>query len=399
MTPRVCKLFLDGTEVRDDVYRDVNAIEVIEHAAEPAAFAVRLSLVLRPDGTYHALDDDDADTFAPWRRLTIQAGFGDAADVLVDGYIGGLTPHFGRDDAESSLIVWGHDAAYAMDQEEKIVAWGDRKYSDIAVEIFKLHGLEADVADTQVLHAVDDAMMLQRSSDWSFLKHLAERVGYEVYVRGARGYFRPPTLTATPQADLALRFGAGASNLVWFKPQMSSDMPTQISVARADPLSKRVQRVTVEESPQHPLGGDATTRFREGRSAPGAPRLIVRHQPVGSQQEMEALAAGVRRRTDWAVTGEGEIDGRRYGRSLRARETVLIKGLGRTFSGAYYVTEVLHHLTRTEYRQRFKAQRNAVTVVGNESFTDAPQPGEGAAAADERRPPIVTRLAGKVVAP
>lgn len=397
MTPRVCKLFLDGTEVRDEVYRDLNAVEIAEFASEPSSFAISLALVHKPDGNYHVLDDEGDDAFSPWRRLTIQAGFGDAAEVLIDGYIGGVTPQFGRDDAESALLIWGHDAAYAMDQEEKIVAWGDRKYSDIAAEIFTNHGLEPDVADTQLVHATDEHLMLQRGSDWGYLKQLAERVGFEVYVRGAQGCFRPPNLTATPQADLALRFGV-ASNLIWFRPQMSSDLPTQVSIARADPISKRVQRATVEESPQHPLGGDSTTRFRHGRSAPGAPRLIVRHHPVGSQQEMEALATGVRRRTDWSVTGEGELDGRRYGRALRPRETVLLKGVGRTFSGAYYVNEVLHHFTRTDYRQRFKVQRNAVSVVGNESFTDPREEGEDAPAR-AARPPIVTRQTGKVVAP
>lgn len=399
VTPRICQVQIDGHEVDEGFYRDIIAIEVSEHAREPSTFAISLALTMLPDGSYAHVDDDPAAdaTPAPWKRITISVGFGDNTEVLLDGYVGGLTPHFGRDDAESHLLLWGHDAAFAMDQEEKIVAWDDRKYSEVAAEIFRRNGLEADVVDTQVLHATRESLLVQRGTDWAFLKQLAERVGFEVYVRGGRGQFKPPELTATPQADLSGRFGTAATNLVWFRPEMTAAQPTQIAAARADVVSKKIQKVQIDESPQHPLGSTLADSFRSGRSAAGAPRMVVRHHASGSLQEMEALATGVRRRSDWAVSGEGEVDGRRYGRSLRARETVLIKGMGRTYSGAYYVDEVIHHLTRTEYRQRFKVQRNALAVVGNESFADLRDP--EARPQPEPRERITTRRTGKVVAP
>ena len=82
------------------------------------------------------------------------------------------------------------------------------------------------------------------------------------------------------------------------------------------------------------------------------------------------------------------------------RQQAIIKAqfvMGRTYSGAYYVDEVIHHLTRTEYRQRFKVQRNALAVVGNESFADLRDP--EARPQPEPRERIATRRTGKVVAP
>jgi hypothetical protein len=46
---------------------------------------------------------------------------------------------------------------------------------------------------------------------------------------------------------------------------------------------------------------------------------------------------------------------------------VLVKGVGPTFAGLYYVTEVIHRFTPEEYTQRFKAVRNAVDLTGSEA--------------------------------
>jgi hypothetical protein len=45
---------------------------------------------------------------------------------------------------------------------------------------------------------------------------------------------------------------------------------------------------------------------------------------------------------------------------------VLVKGVGPTFAGLYYVTEAIHRFTPEAYTQRFKAVRNAVDLTGSE---------------------------------
>ena len=86
-------------------------------------------------------------------------------------------------------------------------------------------------------------------------------------------------------------------------------------------------------------------------------------------------------------SGEGEIDGSLYASPLRARNTVLMKGLGPTFAGLYYVTEVIHRLTPEDYMQRFKVIRNAVDLAGSEK----PQ--------TKSAKPIEVAKGGRVVAP
>jgi hypothetical protein len=61
-----------------------------------------------------------------------------------------------------------------------------------------------------------------------------------------------------------------------------------------------------------------------------------------------------------AVTGEGSLDVVRYGRVLRARQLVGVRGVGPAFDGLHYVTKVTHNLKRGSYTQKFSLSRNGL---------------------------------------
>lgn len=360
MAKRVCVIRVDGRE-SESLYEDMIAVEICEQEAEPSTFALKLGIFHRPDGTWTLLDDGEgpAPNLRLWQRLTIEAGFEGNSEVLIDGYIAGIQPDFGVTQSESSVLVWGHDVSYAMRQEEKIVAWDDRKFSDVAAEIFESYGLAHEVEDSQVVHALTDNLLLQRGTDWDFLVRLAAQLGYEVFVRGARGYFRKPKLSATPMRDIAVGVGYKTVNTIWFKPKVVGDRPSTVRISRLNPVEKKIERIDVSVSPQAPLGEQTVDDQRAGRSAAGRPRTIAQPVAFGSEQEMETFAEGVRRHHDWVIQAEGEIDGKLYGAALRARSLVPIRGAGRRYSGDYHVTKVIHRFTLEEYRQRFWIQRNA----------------------------------------
>ena len=58
-----------------------------------------------------------------------------------------------------------------------------------------------------------------------------------------------------------------------------------------------------------------------------------------------------------AVTINNEVDAVRYGRVLRARRLVKVRGVGQSYDGTFYVKEVVHSIRRGEYKQRFKLIR------------------------------------------
>ena len=61
-----------------------------------------------------------------------------------------------------------------------------------------------------------------------------------------------------------------------------------------------------------------------------------------------------------AVTGTGELNVLRYGRILKARQLVGVRGAGFAYDGLYYVNSVTHKIKRGEYKQSFKLSRNGL---------------------------------------
>jgi hypothetical protein len=61
-----------------------------------------------------------------------------------------------------------------------------------------------------------------------------------------------------------------------------------------------------------------------------------------------------------AVFGEGSLNVQRYGRILKARQLVGVRGAGMAFDGLYYVKSVKHSIKRGEYKQNFNLARNGL---------------------------------------
>ncbi len=61
-----------------------------------------------------------------------------------------------------------------------------------------------------------------------------------------------------------------------------------------------------------------------------------------------------------SVFGNGRLDVMRYGRLLRSRKLVGVRGAGLPFDGLYYVKGVTHEIERGSYKQSFQLARNGL---------------------------------------
>ncbi|MDQ6643434.1 MAG: hypothetical protein M3Y76_03215, partial [Chloroflexota bacterium] len=71
--------------------------------------------------------------------------------------------------------------------------------------------------------------------------------------------------------------------------------------------------------------------------------------------------------TSDVIQADGVVDGVRYGRALRARRLVDVRGAGQSYNGTYYVTQVVHEITRLptgDYKQRFTLTRDGRGASG-----------------------------------
>jgi len=61
-----------------------------------------------------------------------------------------------------------------------------------------------------------------------------------------------------------------------------------------------------------------------------------------------------------AVFGNGTLDVAKYGRVLKSRQLVGVRGAGTPYDGLYYVKSVSHNIQRGSYKQSFKLARNGL---------------------------------------
>ncbi len=310
----------------------------------------------------------DDESFSLWNRVEISAGFPDNVIKVINGYITHLKPYFAQQITDSYLEVRGMDASVLMDREEKLKDWPNRKDSDIASEIFTDYGLTPEAEDTSAVHDESVSTIIQRESDIKFLKRLAKRNGYDCFVQNSTGYFRRPVLNGTPQKILAVHFG-NETNLCFFQAGLNALRPTIVEMYQIDSMSKEIRSVTIDSMEQRQLGRTLSSELIPSGVQPT--ERYVKHAAAYNQQEMEALCQALYDKAEWLLEAEGEIISNIYQEVLKARELVTIKGVGRIYSGVYYVTNVRHSFTRDGYAQHFKARKNALSPDGTENWGES----------------------------
>ena len=97
---------------------------------------------------------------------------------------------------------------------------------------------------------------------------------------------------------------------------------------------------------------------------PPLPPQIVSLDDTAQLSPLGALMAGLAyagQHSD-SVFGTGSLDVARYGRLLKSRQLVGVRGAGLPFDGLYYVKSVTHDIKRGEYKQSFTLARNGAGV-------------------------------------
>ncbi len=350
----------EGQEI-STLYADLAQLEVELDDELAAMFRLRLALTPQPDGSWPYVDDD---RLALWKKVTISAGFDNAVDPLISGYITHIKPIFPTAATGCALDIWGMDGSVLMDREEKRKAWPNKKDSDIAAELLNLHGFTPVVEDTTIVHDEAISTIIQCESDMQFLKRLALRNGYDCFVDGDTGYFRPPQLE-TPQPVLAVHFG-DETNVSHLSLETNGLAAVNVAITQLDRLEKTVLDTSVQNSGLPIFGAATATQLLRPEMAPG--QIHLRNSVTTGLTEMSALSQSLFHQADWFVTGEGEVMANEYGHVLKPRQTVTIKGIGERYSGVYYVNRVVHSFTPNGYTQSFAIKRNALMPKGDENF-------------------------------
>jgi hypothetical protein len=325
----------------------------------------QLRFTLSTDSALHTIFLLTGGSSLPLVRVVIVVTMNGTPHVLIDGV---MTEHQilpASDAGHAVLSVSGKDLSAVMDK----VDFSGFPFPAVPAE-GRVALLIAKYAFLGILPMVIPSILLditiptgryfsQRGTDLRYIKSLAAKVGYVFYMEpgpapGASvAYWGPQLRLGVPQPALSINMDAH-TNVESLSFKFDNDQNAIPTVAYYDETTGVA--VSVPIPPVSPLSPPLGL----------LPPIPTKFKPVGNDLAKRSLPQsimiGLARVASWgeAVTGTGELNVLRYGRPLKARQLVGVRGAGPAFDGLHYVKSVTHKIKRGEYKQSFKTSRNGL---------------------------------------
>ncbi len=198
----------------------------------------------------------------------------------------------------------------------------------------------------------------QRGSDLSYVKRLAKEAGYVFYLEPgpepgtSKAYWGPEIRVGDPQPALTMNMDA-QSNVDDLSFTFDKDAKITPLVFFQDSLSKAPIAIPIPDiTPLNPPLGIVP---------PLPPKIekLTNTAHLGAPQALMAGLAYASQHGD-SVFAKGTLDVAKYGRLLKSRRLVGVRGAGLPFDGLFYVKSVTHEIERGAYRQSFSLARNGL---------------------------------------
>lgn len=356
------RLLTDGTPADDKLYTVMGTLEVEENADLPGAVQVNLPVDTTDSQDLTFVTDD---RFRPFANLAVVVTpTGQSDECVFDGYVLTHKLHLKKGTSGSTLEVWGQDASWLMNLEEKTREWVDVTDADVANSIFGDYGITPapdNTSDDSPAHTEDGHSLMQRSSDIQFLRSLARRNGKLCRVActdtpGQRtGYFAKPSLDGDPVITLELNdpdaWTVDALDLSW-----DVSRPTAVNASQALFNDSDPDGVSADTSDSGltPLDARGLADFSSRTMT------VMLTATVDDAQELSLRAQSLLREAGWFVRCEGEADISRLKAVLRVGTIVQINGAGSLNSGKYFVWSVRHTISKDSHKMKFTLLRNAL---------------------------------------
>src|ERR1700754_829058 len=308
--------------------------------------------------------------FDPPTRVVITLTVKGTPTVLMDGVITRheLTPS--NEPGQARLTCTGEDVSRMMDVID-FSGWPwpcmpPEGRVALMVATYAMYGLIPKIVPSVMMDVPNplDDIPSQEGTDLAYITSLAETVGYEFYVEPGPvpgtnvAYWGPAIKRGQPQPALTIN-GDASSNVESLSFGFDGFAKTQFLILIQEPTTKFPIPIPIPDvNPlQPPLG----------RRSP-LPLKVSPLRGLAKYTPLQAAAIGLAKAAQSAdvITGQGTLDVLRYGRVLKSRELVGVRGAGPAYDGLYYVRSVTHSIKRGEYKQSFSLSRNATVPFSQE---------------------------------
>nr|WP_305119106.1 hypothetical protein [Tahibacter harae] len=298
-------------------------------------------------------------------RVILVATVAGVPQVLMDGVVTRQELNPSSDPGQSTLTVTGEDLSALMDlidltgfpfpgmPEIARVYLILARYAALGIVPIAIPPIPPDIP----IPTNDNPV--QWGTDRSYIRYLASQAGYVFYVEPGPlpgqsiAYFGPDLRIPVPQPALSINMDA-ASNVESLS--FSYD-GLQKKIVLYNILDPATGKVVI------PIPVPNVSVLRPSLTA--RPALPLRLEQVDdAAKDNPAKAAqrilGIVFNAASAITASGTLDVLRYGRVLRSRMLVGVRGAGLAYDGLYYVDSVTHSIKRGEYKQNFQLSRDGL---------------------------------------
>ena len=286
---------------------------------------------------------------------------------LFDGVMTNVEVHAGSNGSPGTVTVTGEDLTKVMNMFD----FSGLPYPAMPIEArvalicakyaaFGLIPLIIPVLFPDVPIPVDK-IPAHRGTDLQYIQQLADEAGYIFYIEPGPvagtniAYFGPEIKVGIPQPALNVDMDAltnvenmsfsfdptkGVLPIVFIQNQLTR-IPIPIPIPNINPL-------------QPPLGLLSTSISN-----------IKILKDTAKMNPMQAILRGLNeaKKSQDSVSANGSINVLRYGRPLKARQLVGVRGAGIAYDGLYFVSSVTSTLKRGEFKQSFNLTRNGLISI------------------------------------
>lgn len=298
-------------------------------------------------------------------RVIVIATVRGLPNVLMDGVVTRQEVAPSNEPGRSTLTITGEDLSVLMDLVEMpfmrfpaqpvvarvytILA----KYAAFGIVPIALPPIIPDVPN------VLEKLPTQRGTDLQYIRKLAGDCGYLFYVEPGPApgsniaYFGPDVRIPLPQPALSVNLDAH-TNVESLSFSLDGNAKKIVFLTTYDPATKKIPLPI-------PVPNISVLRPPLG-ARPTPPRKVefMKETSKLSAAEAASRALGISFAASDAITGSGTLDVLRYGRPLRSRMLVGVRGAGVAYDGMYYVNSVTHSIKRGEYKQNFNLSRDGL---------------------------------------
>jgi hypothetical protein len=299
----------------------------------------------------------------PLMRVVLVAQIGGRAEPVIDGVTTNVEMQPGEGGV-GKLVVKGKDLSALMDLIELTGLPYPAMSPAMRVLLVLAKYAAFGVIPVVIPSIVEDLPIpiqripQQRGSDYAYVKRLAQQCGYVFYLEPgpvagtSKAYWGPEIRVGEAQPALSVNMDA-LSNVEELNFNFDKERKTMPIVFFQEPNSKAPIGVPIPDvSPLNPPLG----------AVPPLPPQIRALDDTAQMSPLSALMSGLAyagQHSD-SVFGSGRLDVSRYGRLLKSRQLVGVRGAGLPFNGLYYVKSVTHDIKRGEYKQSFTLARNGL---------------------------------------